>query len=231
MAYFESWIKADTTGKAGGYEWAAAAWSDFELIEIAYADYYADFWGSFGYYLNGQPYGNLEAIDIFNYIGADTTDVPFIGGQLLQTWEASPGDVYPAQSLAQIMQYGTPTQYVQFLFALDDEIYGSRYNDRLNGWDGNDYIDGWKGNDKLWGGKDYDTFYFGKKYKKDTIKDLNKNQDTIEIQKKLAKNFKQLKKVADDYKKGVVLDFGKDKLKIEHYKMKDLHKIDFDFVA
>ena len=227
MAYFESWIKADTTGKSGTYEWAAAVWADSELIEIAYANYYVDFWGSFGYYWGGDPYGNVESIDIMDYAGVDTALSPFVGGNLLQTWEAYAGDMYPAYTLAQIMQYGTPREYVEFLFALDDELYGSAYNDKLNGWNGDDFIDGWRGNDKLWGGPQNDTFYFGVGYNKDTIKDFNRHHDSIAIE---ARNFKQIKKAAENYKKGVKIDFGSDELRIEGYKVKDLKKFDFDFV-
>ena len=231
MAYFESWVAADTTGQSTFYQWAVATWADFELIQIAYADYYTDFWGSFTYDIFGNPYGDVDAIDTYNYVGADTIGVPFIGGQLLQTWEADFGTIYPAETLAYLMQFGTGKELMEFLFFLDDELYGSVYNDKLAGWNGADFLDGFKGNDMLWGGPGPDTFYFGKKYKKDTIKDLERKKDTIVIEKSLAKNFKKLKKAAEKYKDGVKLDFGKDELKIENIKMKHLKKIDFDFVA
>ncbi len=264
MAYFETWIPTDTTGKSTVYEYAVATWADYELIEIAYDDYYVDFWGSFFYDIYDNAYGDLDIIDIFNYVGS-FIGPPIVGGQLLQTWEAAPGTVYPVETLVDIMLNGTAKDLNKFLFYLDDEIYGSEYNDKLNGWNGDDYIDGWKGNDKLWGDKGNDellgwkgndklwggkgnddlwgekgndklwgekgndAFYFDKGDKKDTIKDLNHKKDEIIIDKNLAKNFKQIKQAAENYKKGVKLDFGKDELKIEDYNKKDLSKFDFDF--
>ena len=113
----------------------------------------------------------------------------------------------------------------------DDWIFGDEGADFLYGGDGNDFVDGLDGKDNLWGGAGYDTFAFGKGYGKDFVRDLSLAEgDDFVIDKALAKNFKKLKKVAEKYKGGVVLDFkGADDLFIQGIKKKDLQKIDFDF--
>jgi len=112
----------------------------------------------------------------------------------------------------------------------DDYLSGDNGNDTLFGGAGNDLVDGLAGNDQLWGGSGYDIFCFGRGYGKDVIKDFSKKQDSLFIDKGLVKNFKKLKKVAEKYKGGVLLDFkGQNDLIIENIKKKQLKKIDIDF--
>lgn len=112
----------------------------------------------------------------------------------------------------------------------NDALFGDDGNDVLLGGAGNDLLDGLAHNDELWGGPGYDTFCFGKGYGRDVIKDFNRKQDDLFIDKGLVKNFKKLKKVAEKYKGGIILDFkGSDDLIIEGIQKKQLKKIDVDF--
>jgi Ca2+-binding RTX toxin-like protein len=135
--------------------------------------------------------------------------------------------------------HGGPGNDTVYGYGNDDLIFGDDGNDFLFGDDGrdvifggfgDDLIDGLADPDELWGGPGYDTFCFGRGYSKDVVKDFTLGQDDFFIDKGLVKNFKKLKKVAEKYKGGVLLDFkGSDDLIIEDIKKKDLKKIDFDF--
>ncbi|MCP4305414.1 MAG: hypothetical protein GY788_11160 [bacterium] len=60
--------------------------------------------------------------------------------------------------------------------------------------------------------------------------DFSRKKDTLAIDRHIAKNFKQVKKVASEKKGDLVLDFGKgDKFIIKDVKLKHLEKITFDF--
>jgi len=113
----------------------------------------------------------------------------------------------------------------------DDYLYGYEGNDTLYGGNGEDYLGDWKGNDKSYGGEGSDVFAFGKGFKKDSIKDFDVDSDGIEISKKLASSSSDIKKVAEKFKGGVVLEFSKnDQLKIDDIKIRDIKSIDWDFV-
>jgi hypothetical protein len=61
--------------------------------------------------------------------------------------------------------------------------------------------------------------------------DFNRKFDTLVLDASLARNFGDVRQAAEKYKKGVVLDFGSDEqIKIADLKMKQLKKVDFDFV-
>ena len=105
----------------------------------------------------------------------------------------------------------------------DDTLVSWAGDDKIKAGAGNDILNGWKGNDKLFGQEGNDDFYFAKGYDMDTVKDFNRKADKIVIDKNLASKYKHLEKAASEYKKGLMLDFGKgDVLKIEGAKMKDL---------
>lgn len=151
------------------------------------------------------------------------------GGNVLISWNATNG-LYDATDLYNLIRYGTAKQVLSYLFYLNDDIYGSRYNDKLVGYNGNDFIYGWRGNDKLWGGPGRDAFFFAEGDGRDFIKDFSRKKDTIILDSSLAWNYRDVKDAAKSYKKGVILDFGSDEIKIAGLKMKALNKVDFDFV-
>ena len=103
--------------------------------------------------------------------------------------------------------------------------------DKLNGYEGDDYIDGYSGNDKLKGGPGLDVFYFQRFDGQDTIKDFSRSRDAIMFDDSLASSKSDVFAAASAYKKGVVLDFGSDEIKIEGLKLAKLSKVDFDFVT
>ena len=116
------------------------------------------------------------------------------------------------------------------MFYLDDQLYGSPYKDKLNGYTGNDYIAGNQGNDKLKGGPGYDTFYFQAFDGRDKIKDFKWQYDTIQLDSSLATNINQVYNAAYTYGKGIVLDFGDTVIKIQKLKPGDFDQVFFDFV-
>ena len=97
----------------------------------------------------------------------------------------------------------------------NNKLDGGGGRDFLDGGKGNDFLDGGKGNDRLKGGAGKDTFVFEKG--KDTILDYNKSQDKIIVDGPSASGLSkaELKKIAKVQNKMVVLDFGKDELKIK----------------
>ncbi|WP_421726262.1 hypothetical protein [Bauldia sp.] len=219
MAAFISFVSANTTGKGKGVGPQTGPIEDtspFEF-EVPSGKYVQEYRGLFTYPIEGMPEGRVEQVVI------DKNGAP------QQFWNAG-GDDYDAAKIADILVSGNDKQLVKYLFRSDDELVGSRFDDRLAGWKGKDRIDGDRGNDKLWGGNGADTFRFNETYDKDTIKDFQRNKDTIALDSNLAKNFKQVKKAAEKYDKGVILDFGSDKLKIEGLKKNQLDTVDFDFV-
>lgn len=135
------------------------------------------------------------------------------------------------QDDVRLPECGQTKSLYAYALRVDDDIIGSQYNDKLDGYEGNDWINGWHGNDKLSGGKGYDTFYFEAQNGKDVIKDFNRKQDTIELHNSLASGYAEVKAAASAYKKGVALKFASDEqIKIEGLKIKQLKKVDFDFV-
>jgi Ca2+-binding RTX toxin-like protein len=113
----------------------------------------------------------------------------------------------------------------------NDTLYGMTGNDKLFGGPGADVLDSGPGKDIVYGGAAPDVFLFDQLDDRVTIKDFSLNADTIRIDKSLARKFKKLKAIADEYKDGVKLDFhGDDLLIIENVALNRLKKIDFDFV-
>lgn len=113
----------------------------------------------------------------------------------------------------------------------DDYVSGDDGDDLISGGSGADLIDGLAGSDELWGGSGFDTFCFGRGYGQDTVMDLSLAEgDGLFIDRSLAKNFAKLKKMAEKYSGGTVIDFkGADDLYLEYIKIKQLKKIDIDF--
>lgn len=112
----------------------------------------------------------------------------------------------------------------------DDRLSGMTGNDKVFGGSGADILSAGPGKDLIYGGGAGDVFLFDELDDKDTIKDFDRKDDAILIDKSLARKFKQLKAVAEEYRKGVKLDFhGDDLLKIEGINLNKLKKIDFDF--
>jgi Ca2+-binding RTX toxin-like protein len=112
----------------------------------------------------------------------------------------------------------------------NDTLYGMTGNDKIFGGPGTDVLDSGPGKDIVYGGGARDVFLFDQLDDRVTIKDLNINDDTIRIDKSLARKFKKLKAIAEEYKDGVKLDFhGDDSLRIEGIGLNKLKKMDFDF--
>ena len=112
-----------------------------------------------------------------------------------------------------------------------DRIFGGAGNDVLQGNEDDDFLNGGSGKDKLFGNQGKDTFEFAKGDGRDTVRDLEKDLDQLFVDKTLAKNFKALHNAAHDYSYGVVLDFGKDQLKIEGVSAHQLKLVHISFVS
>ncbi len=221
MAFFSANVQVDLSGKTGSGA-GNVYYYDSHNVGIQYANSYEVITGQFSYY-NGPyiPSGGQVYTDT-NYANN--------GGSVLTSWDAD-GKYYDAKIMFEYIKAGDSKKLLAYAFRLDDDIVGSQHNDKLYGYDGNDWINGWYGNDKLWGGKGKDTFYFEAQNGKDVIKDFSRKQDTIELHSSLASGYREVKAAASKYKKGVALKFASDEqIKIEGLKMKDLKKVDFDFV-
>lgn len=219
MAEFSAYVRVDMTGKSASAEPGYVSYISNSLIQIQFSSFYENIGGTFGYYTNGVPYGYVYTDVAYDYYG-----------NILSSWDATNG-LYDATDIYDLAQNGTAKQLLSYMFYLDDDIYGSAYNDKLVGYNGDDFIDGWLGNDKLWGGPGYDEFFFAAGDGRDTIMDFSRKKDVIVLDASLAWDFRDVRQAAEKYKKGVVLDFGRDeKIKIAGLKMKQLKKVDFDFV-
>jgi Ca2+-binding RTX toxin-like protein len=221
MATFYANVKVNITGK-GHVPPGQVSIASGNLIQIEYNSYYENITGSFSYKPNKDfPIGFVTGDYAYDYYG-----------NTLTSWTAAPGAQYDAKTMYKYLQNDNLDALYDYAFYLDDEIYGSAYNDKLDGHNGNDYINGWRGNDKLWGGPGYDGFYFQAYDGRDVIKDFSRKQDTIILDSSLAWDMSDVAQAAQKYKKGVVLNFGGDaQIKIEGLTMKQLlNKTDFDFV-
>jgi len=221
MATFEANVQVNNTGK-GHVPPGQVSYSSGSLIQIEYNQYYENINGSFTYkpgkdFPNGLVYSDYK----FDY-----------SGNTLTTWVAEVGAQYDAKTMYNYLKNDNLNALYDYAFALDDDIYGSVYNDKLDGHDGNDYIDGFRGNDKLWGGSGYDEFYFAAHDGRDLIKDFSRKQDLLTLNSSLAVDMYDVAQAAQKYKKGVILNFGSDsQIKLEGITMKQLlNKVDFDFV-
>jgi len=93
-----------------------------------------------------------------------------------------------------------------------------------------DVVTGSRGNDELHGGRGPDCFAFTSKCGTDLIEDFNTAKDAILIDTDLAGNRKQVRRAAQDYGDGVVIELSKDAtIKIEGVELSEFKKIDLLF--
>ena len=215
MATFYCYVP--TTNFGGGYPPAFTYNGNSFALDLYSPDYYESFGGSF-YYYNNIPYGEVYTYGVYDY-----------GGYLTRYWTAD-GGIYDANAIFNLKDTGSWRDFFKYMFYLDDDIYGSPYKDKLNGYNGNDWIAGNEGNDKLKGGPGYDDFYFEAFDGTDTIKDFKWPYDSIWLDSSLATNMNQVYNAAYKFKKGVVLDFGDTVIKIPKLKPGNFDDADFYFV-
>lgn len=111
-----------------------------------------------------------------------------------------------------------------------DSLFGDGGNDYMLGGGGKDRIDPGSGKDKASGGGGKDSYYFAEDYDKFVVIDYNK-KEKIYIDDSLTTRWKKLKKIAEDYNKGVKINFGDgDVLKLKGVDVSDLRKKSFKFV-
>ncbi|MCP4384774.1 MAG: calcium-binding protein [Hyphomicrobiales bacterium] len=242
MAYFETQVKTNTTGgKNQPFPDGDIVTSDDDMITVPTGDRYVDYLGEFFYSGGLEPTGGtVVSIDAV----ADISKPTEIRGPTLASWSADGG----TYSIVTLFEAETNAVFYGHLFKGDDWIIGSRFNDKLAGYKGDDSIwgmkgkdklfgdqgkdelDGGKGKDKSWGGAGKDWFRFNEDYSVDRVKDFSRKKDTLVIDRDIAKNFKQVKKVASEKKGDVVLNFGDgDKFIIEDLKLSKLNKVKFEF--
>jgi Ca2+-binding RTX toxin-like protein len=217
MATFTCYAPTNTFGNGRPPPFNLTAGDGF-FFELDSQKFYQLFGGSFGYYANGTPYGDVDNIGVYNNNGA-----------LTRNWISEPGSYYDAAVIFDLLDTGTWRQYFKYIFYLNDQIYGSTGRDKINGHNGNDFIDGNRGNDKLKGGQGFDSFYFALFDGRDTILGFSRFYDTIVLDDSLASNFGDFS--AYSYRRGTVLDFGSDEIKIKGLALSQLDQVNFDFVA
>ena len=123
---------------AAEFDLSAGDGSFFQLDFLG--PFYELFGGSFGYTADGTPTGYVYTYRVFDY---DNTHRPGSGTPTVDS--TVPKDMYS------IKENGTWRDYFEYIFFLNDEIYGSSSRDKLNGYTGDDFIVGNEGNDKLKG--------------------------------------------------------------------------------
>jgi Ca2+-binding RTX toxin-like protein len=219
MATFYANVQVNLTGKGGGAIPVNVVLSP-NVIDIQYSNAREYVTGNFTYYNSSNPVqGQVYSDVIYDY-----------SNNILTSWTAD-GGIYDAATMFKYIRNGQAQKLFEYAFSLNDSINGSEFNDKLDGYAGNDYIDGWLGNDKLWGGSGYDDFFFAADDGRDKIMDFNRKFDTLILDASLARNFGDVRRAAETYKKGVILNFGSDEqIKIAGLKIKQLKKVDFDFV-
>lgn len=114
----------------------------------------------------------------------------------------------------------------------NDKLYGDAGNDKLSGGTGNDTLDGGAGNDKLTGGSGNDVFIFKKGQGNDTITDFQAGSakgDVIRLDKSVLKNFNDVLSHATEKSGDLIIDYGKNTIKLEGIDKADLHANDFFF--
>jgi len=214
MAIFTCAVSTNIFGNGSPRNFELSA-GDSTFFELDSADFYELFGGSFSYDANGTPHGYVYTYRVFN---DDNTQTRF--------WDAD-GGFYRAEDMYSLKESGTWREYFEYIFYLNDNIYGSSARDRLNGFNGDDFIAGNEGNDKLKGGPGSDGFYFSAFDGRDVIKDFNWREDTIWIDQSLATTIAQIYDAAFTYKKGMVLDFGSTVIKIAKLKPGNFDDVDF----
>jgi Ca2+-binding RTX toxin-like protein len=218
MATFYCYVS--TTNFGGGYP---PSFNYYPMgpyaFELDSPEFYEWFTGSFGYYADSTPYGYVYTYSVYDY-----------GNNLTRYWVADAGTSYYADDIFNLKDTGSWRDFFKYMFYLDDDIYGSPYKDKLNGYNGNDWIAGNEGNDKLKGGPGYDDFYFEAFDGTDVIKDFKWPYDSIWLDSSLATNMNQVYNAAYKFKKGVLLDFGDTVIKIPKLKPGNFDDADFYFV-
>jgi Ca2+-binding RTX toxin-like protein len=110
----------------------------------------------------------------------------------------------------------------------NDLLLGGDNDDQLRGGDGNDRLIGGNDNDELLGEAGNDVFRFDFADGKDTIRDWNTGDNTIEIETILPFGFRDLdiQQVGGD----TVIEFGETQVTLMNVWATSLTKADFDFV-
>jgi hypothetical protein len=118
---------------------------------------------------------------------------------------------YDAEKLEDQLRKDKLKKISETIFEKQDTIWGSPFHDQLFGYDGKDTVVGWQGNDRINGGKGKDTltgdldkktglagyigddvFVFDQSLSSnnvDRITDFNSNHDSIELSRKIFKEF------------------------------------------
>lgn len=217
MATFTCYVSTSNFG--GGYP---PSFNYYVISQYAFQlssnNYYEFFAGNFGYAGDNTPFGYVYTYGVYDY-----------SNNITRFWDAQ-GGLYDAAAIFDLKDTGTWRDFFEYMFYLNDSIYGSPYRDKLNGYNGDDWIAGNEGNDKLKGGPGYDGFYFESFDGRDVIKDFNWRFDTIWLDSSLATNMSQVYAAAFTYKKGVVLDFGNTVIKIQKLKPGDFDDVDFGLI-
>lgn len=128
--------------------------------------------------------------------------------------------------------YGDAGNDKLYAGAGNDLLSGGSGNDQLFGGKGNDKLDGGKGNDLLSGGAGSDTFIFKKGQGNDTITDFEAGcdkGDVIRLDKSVLKNFSDVLAHATEKGDDLVIDYGRNTIKLEGIDKADLHANDFFF--
>ena len=246
MAYFKSNVAADTTGNAppppDPLVLTGNTSTDLIQINAPNAGYYVSYYGSFTFNSEFLADTTGTVSEMYNAAGTPSSDKP---GEYRQYYSADFDELLDIQKILTL----EGEAFQAYIFANDDYIEGSDFNDKLASYKGNDSINPGAGNDKSWGGKGKDaissspgkdkswgeggkdTFWFTEGMEKETLMDFSKKKDSIVIDKDLAKNFKKFKKLATEKKGNLIADFGDgDKLKIKKVGLDDLEKISFAFL-
>ena len=160
MAIFTCYVP--TSNFSGGFPPAFNfTYADGSAFELDSPQFYELFGGSFGYYGDGTPNGYVYTYGVYNY-----------SNTLTRFWDAD-GGLYDATAIYDLKDTGSWGDFFEYMFYLNDTIYGSSGNDRLDGYRGNDFLDGYQGNDKLKGGPGFDTFFFAAFDGRDVLKDFS----------------------------------------------------------
>jgi Ca2+-binding RTX toxin-like protein len=216
MATFTCYVPTNTF-RGGFRPDSTFPFGDGSAIELDYPDFYELYGGAFSY-PGGIPDGLVYTIRVYNY-----------SNNLTQYWTAD-GGLYDAGAVYDLARNGSWQDFFQYIFFLNDNIYGSPFRDKLNGYNGQDFIQGGQGNDKLKGGRGGDTFYFVQFDGRDVIKDFSWRSDTLWLDTSLANNAFDVFDAVRTYRKGIILDFGSDEIKIVGLKLSKLDNVDVDFV-
>lgn len=109
-----------------------------------------------------------------------------------------------------------------------DKLLGSSAANRLIGDYGNDVLSGGAGNDTLAGGSGYDDFVFRKGYGKDTILDFTDGADQVDLRSYGFSSVSQVLNKATQVASDVHFKFAAtDILVLKHFDISDLNKGDF----